>query len=86
MLLGSVADIKLGDVGPTRVLLARKRTSDFPLIFFDKDVFLSSGVQGRVGEYLRVEGVVTKYHTKGGRDELEIIVERPGQLAFEEAH
>lgn len=81
--LGLVADVRLGDRGPTKVMLARKRTSSFPLIFFDKDVFASSGVDDWKGEFIVAKGVVTSYvnkHTK--RKQLQIVIERASQLTL----
>lgn len=81
VLLASVASIKLGDKGPTRVMLARRRGADFPLIFFDKDVFGSSGIARFSGEYVRVTGRVAKWFNKfRKRDELQIVVSLPGQI------
>ncbi|MBN2498982.1 MAG: thermonuclease family protein [Deltaproteobacteria bacterium] len=81
VLLGLVGDIKLGDRGPTKVMLGRRLLSDFPLVFFDKDVFGSSGVARHTGEFVRVEGVVQKWHNKHTkRDELQIMINLPGQI------
>ena len=81
--LGLIGDVQLGDRGPTKVLLARKRTSSFPLIFFDKDVFAASQVADWKGEFIVVKGVVTSYvnkHTK--RKQLQIVVDRAAQLTL----
>jgi endonuclease YncB( thermonuclease family) len=81
--LGLVGEVKLGDRGPTKVMLARKRTSSFPLIFFDKDVFASSGVADWKGEFIVARGVVTSYvnrHTK--RKQLQIVIDRASQLTL----
>lgn len=81
VLLGAVSEIKIGDRGPTRVLLARRQFQDFPLIFFDKDVFGSSRVLRFKGEFIRVEGTVTRYHNKRKkRDELQMVINLPGQI------
>ncbi|MBI5547327.1 MAG: thermonuclease family protein, partial [Deltaproteobacteria bacterium] len=81
VLLGSVSEIRLGDSGPTIVKLARTRTSSFDVVFFDKDVFLSSGMQKAKGEYVRVKGVVRKYRNKhNNTDQLQLIVNAPGQV------
>lgn len=81
VLLGSVASIQLGDRGPTRVMLARRRGADFPLIFFDKDVFGSSGIARHSGEYVRVTGRVAQWFNKfRKRYELQIVVNLPGQI------
>jgi endonuclease YncB( thermonuclease family) len=81
--IGLVGDVRLGDRGPTKVMLARKRTSSFPLIFFDKDVFASSGVADWKGEFIVAKGVVTSYvnkHTK--RKQLQIVIDRASQLTL----
>lgn len=82
-ILATVGDIRLGDRGPTKVMLSRKMHSDFPLIFFDKDVFASTQIADWKGEFIVVKGVVTSYvnkHTK--RKQLQIVVERPSQLVL----
>ena len=85
VLLGLVGTIKLGDKGPTKVLLGRRMFSDFPLIFFDKDVFGSSGIARFKGEFVRVTGRVKKYHNKyKNQDELQIVVNLPGQIVGSE--
>jgi endonuclease YncB( thermonuclease family) len=82
VVLGAISEVRLADGnGPTRVLLSRRRSSDFPLIFWDRDVFLSSGVGRRVGEYVRVKGFVTRYEDKRGRRyQLQIKVDVPSQI------
>ena len=80
--LGTVGDVRRGDRGPTKVLLSRKmHGGDFPIIFFDKDVFTSTGLAGWKGEFVMVKGVVTEYENKHThRKQLQIVVERPGQV------
>ncbi|RLB53295.1 MAG: hypothetical protein DRI34_13625 [Deltaproteobacteria bacterium] len=81
VLLGLVGEIKLGDKGPTKVMLSRRIGSDFPLVFFDKDVFGSSGIGGYRGEFVIVRGIVSKWHNRWRhRDELQIVVNTPGQI------
>jgi len=80
-ILATVGDVKLGDRGPTKVMLSRKMFGDFPLVFFDKDVFASSGVAAWKGEFVVARGVVTTYvnkHTK--KKQFQIVVDRPGQI------
>ncbi|HUQ07180.1 MAG TPA: thermonuclease family protein [Kofleriaceae bacterium] len=82
-ILATVGDVRLGDRGPTRVALSRKMFGDFPLIFFDKDVFASSGLTQWKGEFVVVKGVVSIYqnkHTK--RKQLQIQVDRAGQIVL----
>lgn len=81
-ILGSIGTIRLGDRGPTRVLLSRRRGSNLPVIFFDKDLFLSTGLLQRRGEFIRVRGTVSKYFNKyRNQSELQIIVSQPGQIS-----
>jgi len=81
-LLGTVGDVRLGDRGPTKVFLSRRMRSDVPLIFFDKDVFGSSGIARWKGEYVTVRGTVSRYqYKKSGRSELQIVINAPGQIA-----
>ena len=63
------------------MILSRRLNSDFPLIFFDKDVFGSSGVARYKGEFIRASGVVERYHNKyKNSDELQMIINLPGQI------
>ncbi len=81
VILATVGDVKIGDRGPTKVLLSRRLFNDFPLIFFDKDVFGSSGIANYKGEFITVRGVVNKYYNKYRKvDVLQIIVSTPGQI------
>ncbi len=81
VLLGGVNDIRLGDRGPTVVKLSRSRGTDFDVVFFDKDVFLSSGIQHAKGEFVRVRGIIRKYRNQyTGQDKLQIVVSLPGQV------
>ncbi len=80
-ILGSVNDVKLGDSGPTILKLSRSRGSDFDVVFFDKDVALSSGVMQNRGEYVQVRGLVNKRFDKNrGVDRLQMVVSLPGQV------
>jgi endonuclease YncB( thermonuclease family) len=80
-LLGTIGEIRLGDRGPTRVMLSRRMFSDIPLVFWDKDVFVASGVAGWKGEYISVTGVVTVYENKHThKKQLQIVIDQPGQI------
>jgi len=87
-LLATVGDIRIGRGGaPTRVMLARRMFADFPLVFFDDEVFERSGIAEASGEYVRARGTVTKYKFKGkrgrpGGEQLQIVVKRPEQIRF----
>jgi hypothetical protein len=79
--LGLVSEVSYGDRGPARVLLSRKRFGDLPAVFFDKDVFDTSGVARYQGEFVRVSGVVAEYrnpHTQARQ--LQIVVSLPSEV------
>ncbi len=79
--LGSVSDIKYGEgKGPSVVKLARTRTSDFDIVFFDRDVLLASGVQFKKSEFVQVRGTVQKYKSDRGWDKLQMVVTLAGQV------
>lgn len=81
VLLGAVGEIKLGDKGPTRVRLSRRMFNDFSIIFFDKDVFGTSGIADNKGEFVRIRGFVALYKNKyTKKNELQIVVQTPGQV------
>jgi endonuclease YncB( thermonuclease family) len=83
--LGTVSRIVLGDRGPTRVLLGRRMFSDFAIVFFDKDVFASSGIDRYEGEFVRVTGVVNEYKNRyNNRRQLQVIVSLPSQVVGSE--
>ena len=80
-LLGTIGEIRIGDRGPTRVMLSRRMFSDVPLIFWDRDVFVASGVGNWKGEFISVTGQVALYENKHThRKQLQIAIERPGQI------
>jgi endonuclease YncB( thermonuclease family) len=77
VVLGAIGAIKLGDRRPTLVMLSRRRSDDFPIVFFDKNVFASSHVADHVGEYVRV------YEDKArGRVQLQIKIDEPSQIGL----
>ncbi|MHB8874543.1 MAG: thermonuclease family protein [Myxococcaceae bacterium] len=79
--LGAVSQVKLGDKGPTLVKLSRTRGNDFDVVFFDKDVFLSSGILQNRGEYVQIRGVVVKHFDRYRKlDRLQLVVSLPGQV------
>ncbi|PRQ09998.1 thermonuclease family protein [Enhygromyxa salina] len=79
--LATVGDIRQGERGPKRVLLSRRMFKDFPLIFWEPDVFEESGIGRYRGEYVRVRGVVTSYtDRRSGRKQLQIEVRDPIQV------
>ena len=73
--------MRIGEKGPTRVTLSRQQFSDFPLIFFDPDVFTQTGIAGWKGEFVWVTGVPTIYenpHTK--KKVVQIVIDRASQV------
>jgi micrococcal nuclease len=80
-ILGSVSDLKYSEgKGPSVVKLARTRTNDFDVVFFDRDVLLSTGVQFKKSEYVQVRGTVQKYKNEKGWERLQVVVSLPGQV------
>lgn len=79
--LGIVADVRIGERGPTRVTLSRQQFSGFPLVFFDRDVLTQSGIAVWKSEYVWVTGVPTIYenrHTK--KQQVQIVIDRASQI------
>jgi endonuclease YncB( thermonuclease family) len=83
VVLGTIGEVRLGDRGPSKVMLSRKMFGDFPIIFFDKDVLASTGAAAWRGEFIMVRGVVTVYVNKhNGRRQLQLVVNTPGQVVL----
>lgn len=83
--LGTITDIRQGERGPKRVLLSRRMFADFPLIFWEDDVFEESGIERYKSEFVRVRGVVTSYtDRRSGRRQLQIEVRDPIQVRLPE--
>jgi endonuclease YncB( thermonuclease family) len=80
-ILGSVSDVKFSQGnGPSVVKLARTRTSDFDVVFFDRDVLISTGIHFKKSEYVQVRGTVQKYKNEKGWEKLQVVVNVPGQV------
>lgn len=79
-LLGAVQDIIQRESGPVVVKLARTRTQSFDIVFWDRDVLLSSGLQFKRGEYVQLRGVVQKYRNAQGLNSLQMQITLPGQV------
>lgn len=78
---------------PARVMLARRMFADLPLIFFDDEVLARSRVEEAQGEYVRVQGTVSRYvfsskrarlrkQQQEPRSQLQIQIRRPEQITF----
>jgi endonuclease YncB( thermonuclease family) len=81
--LGTVSRVLRGDRGPSRVMLSRRRFGDIALVFYDKDVFASCGIDRYEGEFVRVTGVVTEYRSPSShRRQLQLIVNLPSQVVL----
>jgi endonuclease YncB( thermonuclease family) len=79
--LGTVGDVRIGERGPTRVTLSRQMFSDFPLIFFDRDVFVQSGIAEWKSEYVWVTGVPTIYENRHNKKkQVQIVIDRASQI------
>jgi endonuclease YncB( thermonuclease family) len=81
VLLGTVADVYIGEKGPTRVTLSHGQHSDFPLIFFDRDVFVQSGIDQWKGEWVIATGVPSVYENKHThKKQVQIVIDRASQI------
>ena len=79
--LGTIGDVRVGERGPTRVTLSRQQFSDFPLVFFDRDVYTQSGVALWKGEYIHVTGVPTIYENRNTKKkQVQIVIDRASQI------
>ena len=82
-LLGTIGDVRIGEKGPTRVTLSRRLFSDFPLIFFDRDVLGTSGVSEWKGEFIVVTGIPSMYENKHThKKQLQIQIDRASQITL----
>lgn len=80
-ILATIGSIKIGDKGPSIVSLSRRMFSDFPAVFFDKDVFMSSRISEYKGEYVAITGIVNKFTNKfNHKQTLQILVSLPSQV------
>jgi endonuclease YncB( thermonuclease family) len=80
-LLGLVADVRIGERGPTRVDLSRQQFGGFPLMFFDRDVLTQSGIATWKGEYVWITGVPTIYENRHThRKQVQIVIDRASQI------
>lgn len=79
-ILGAVQEVIQRENGPAVVKLARTRTQNFDIVFWDRDVLLNTGLQFKRGEYVQVRGVVQKYRNSRGLDALQMQVTLPGQV------
>lgn len=80
-ILATIADIRYSKSGPIKVMLGRRMFSDFPVIFFDHDVFEQTGMRKHKGEHVRVRGVLTTWYNKYKKEDvLQIEVKLPGQV------
>ncbi len=82
-LIGLVDNVQIGEKGPTRVSLSRQQFSGFPLVFFDRDVFMQSGIATWKGEYVVVTGTPTIYENRHNhRKQVQIVIDRASQIAL----
>jgi endonuclease YncB( thermonuclease family) len=93
VVLATVGDIRPRQgKRPARVMLSRRMFHDLPLIFFDDEVLARSGIEDAHGEYVRVQGTVSRYvfstrRSRARKDEeprsqLQIQIRRPEQITF----
>ncbi len=79
--LGTVGEIKMSGQGPARAGLSHTMRSDFPLIFFDRDMLGTTGLEEWKSEFVVVTGTPTFYenrHTK--KKQLQIQIDRASQI------
>ncbi|MDX2088552.1 MAG: thermonuclease family protein [Kofleriaceae bacterium] len=80
-LLAVVGDVRFAEKGPSRVTLSRRMFSDFPLIFFDRDVLGTSGIEKWKNEYVWVTGTPTVYTNKRtNKKQLQIQIDSASQI------
>ncbi|HVK82959.1 MAG TPA: thermonuclease family protein [Kofleriaceae bacterium] len=81
-MLGVISDVRYAERGPARVMLSYRQFRDFPLIFFDRDVLVSSGITDKwKQEFVWVTGVPTIYenkHTK--KKQVQIKIDSASQI------
>jgi len=76
VVLGTVDDIRIRDKGPIGVVL-----NHLEIVFFDRDVFSSSGVAEWKGEFVTVTGVPSIYENKHThKKSVQIKVDLPSQV------
>ena len=73
--------MRLAEKGPSRVMLSRRMFSDFPLIFFDRDVLGTSGIEKWKNEYVWVVGTPSIYTNKRtNKKQLQIQIDSASQI------
>ncbi len=80
VVFGAVEDVVLGEGGPAVVRLSRTSGNALPVVFFDKDVLLSSAPRLRRGDCARLSGLVERRRDHRGNERLQLVVTLPGQL------
>ena len=82
VVLGTVGDLVESDRGPVRVMLARTRAEDLPVVIFDREVFRQTGLAHWKGEYVTVTGTPSIYKGRGKRSQsqLEIVIGNADQV------
>ena len=73
--------MRFAEKGPSRVMLSRRMFNDFPLIFFDRDVLGTSGIEKWKSEYVWVVGTPTVYTNKRtNKKQLQIQIDSASQI------
>lgn len=77
---------------PARVMLSRRMFDDLPLVFFDDQVLASSDAEEARGEFVRVQGTVSRYVFRERRprrrsdepppSQLQVRIDEPEQISF----
>lgn len=80
-IISTVGDVRLGDKGPTRVMLSRRMFSDVPAVFFDRFAFEDSKIAEWKGEPVAVRGKVNTWvNPHNGRETVQLIVNLASQV------
>jgi endonuclease YncB( thermonuclease family) len=80
-ILATVDDVVVSGKGPARAMLSHTMRSGFPLIFFDRDVLGTTGLEQWKGEFVVVTGTPTFYENKvTHKKQLQIQIERASQI------
>ena len=81
VVLATISDVYIGEKGPTRVTLSHGQHADFPLIFFDRDVFVQSGIGEYKGEWVIATGTPSVYENKHThKKQVQIVIDRASQI------
>lgn len=82
-ILSTVSEVRIGEKGPSKVLLGYRRYEDFPLVFFDRDMLGTTGLAEWKGEYVIATGIPTLYRNKhNGRSQIQLQIDHASQITL----